>query len=142
MSKILLPVLLVFGFIFMFLLYQNRSSPKIWEAIIVSFCVISVALLFVTNDQPIKKLINPLYFVTKEDNSFLFFNDKPVLSEYYLKRSAMFNGYRRRLLKTGEDFFENNKAIVDMQVMAVIEYLFLRYHGAWHVKKGRNGVSR
>jgi len=138
MSKILSPVLLGIGFIMVFLLYQNRSSPKIWEATIVSFGVIIVALLFVTNDQPIKKLITPVYFMTKEDNSFLFFIDKPVLSQHYMRRGAMFGGYEHRLSESEEksdlDFFENKKSIVDMQVMAVIEHLFLHYKRAWYVK--------
>ena len=96
------------GCFLLFLLYENRSSPRIQEATVVVAIVTIGALFFVARGGLLQKSIYSAYFISKKDQVPLFFADTPVLGQHYLFQGVIFSHYQKRLAdqkkKTSFDF--------------------------------------
>jgi hypothetical protein len=135
LKNIALPLLFVFSFILLAILYLNRDSPKLWEAMPVSIGVLLAAFFYVTQDQPIERQITPIYFLVKKQNYVPFFPDYSVLRKYYIQQELIFGDYLKHKGESTIDFSEDHKAMVDFHAIAVLHHLLNWYHHEWNVKK-------
>lgn len=153
MSKAI-PILLFLGGCFLlWLLYLNRSSSKIQEAIVIIAIVIIGALFFVTKGESLQETIHSAYFINNKRQTPVFFSLAPGLGQHYQFQNVIFNNYQKRLSnqekKISFNFPLNSKPIVDLQAIAILNHLFMFYSNYWYVERvskeipgGRMGTSR
>lgn len=138
MSKAIPIVLLGLGCFLLFLLYENRSSPRIQEATVVIAVVMIGALLFVARGGSLQKSIYSAYFINKKDQVPLFFAGTPILGQHYLFQGVIFGHYQKRLAdqkkKTSFDFSSDYNPLVDLQAIAILNHLFTFYSNQWYAK--------
>lgn len=139
MSKTMPIILLLAGYVLLWLLYLNRSSPKIQEATIVIAGVMIGALFFATKGESLRKTIYSVYFVSNKDQVPLFFYNIPVLGQHYLFQDAIFSRYQKRLSdqarKISFDFPSESKPLVDLQGISILNHLLMFYSNYWYVEK-------
>lgn len=137
-------LLVVIGFL-LFLLYQNRSLPRIQEATAVIAVVAIGALLVVARGGSLQKSIYSAYFISKKDQVPLFFADTPVLIHHYLFQGAIFSHYQKRLAdqkkKTSFDFSSDYNPLIDLQTIAILDHLLKFYRNTWYVKREMKEVA-
>ena len=138
MSKAIPIVLLALGCFLLFLLYENRNSPRIQEATVVVAIVTIGALFFVAREGLLQKSIYSAYFISKKDQVPLFFADRPVLGQHYLFQGAIFSHYQKRLAdqkkETSFDSSSDYNPLVDLQAIAILNHLFTFYSNQWYAK--------
>ncbi|GEM_PF-3552257 len=131
-------LLLVAGWVLLWVLYQNRSASKIQEATVIIAGIIIGALVVITKSEPIKKTITPVYFLSTKEKKLLFF-DAPVLTSHYLQMGIIYNNYVRRKTDakqdTSFDIPKEHKPILDLQVVAILNHLSQFYGRTWYVER-------
>jgi hypothetical protein len=97
------------------------------------------AFFYITQAEPIRRQITPLYFLVKEKKKVPFFPDYPVLSSHYLDQEVIFGHFAKRVSNLNEnneiDFSKNREAIVDLHVMAVLNHFCKFYSREWNISK-------
>lgn len=133
--------LLIIGCLLLGLLYVNRGAPKIMEVTVVIAITVIGALIFIMTNEPIRRTITPIYLVNSKDQTFLFFwKTNPVLTRHYLCQHILFSGYLHELSRTNKsvtfDFAKGErKAVIDLQVIAILDHLSRNYRNRWYIDR-------
>ncbi|MBU3943045.1 hypothetical protein KKA24_03615 [Patescibacteria group bacterium] len=142
MQKVVPLILLLFGFGLLWILYLNRSSSRIQEATIITAGVIIAALLFVTKAEYFEQSVSSVYFVDLKQKDFVLFGNVPILMRYYMEDSIILTKYKERQEKLKKDthfnFPADHKAVLDMQAIAILEYLGSYYQSGWYVTSSQS----
>lgn len=137
MSKVIPLILFLIGCFLLWLLYLNRSSPRIQEATGVIAAVIIAALLFVMKGELLQKTIHSVYFINNKDQIPLFFIGTPVLGQRYGFQSVIFGNYQKRMSdqnkKTSFDLPSGKKPLVDFQAIAILDHI-CRWYPSWYAE--------
>ena len=142
MTRIFTIILLFICFILLFLLFLNRGSSKIQEAIVVVTTVIIGASLYVCKPYQLEKNITSVFFVDQKersDNKILFFSEVPILNRFYIDDEFIYENYINKSTKDKVtvkfDFHNDHSPIIELQNIAILERLFELYNKSWYAKR-------
>ncbi len=138
MTTVIPFMLLLMGWGALWLLYLNRSSSKMHEATIVLAITILGALAIILKGEPIEKRIHVVYFANIKENAPAFF-DVPILEFYQRNQNMIYNMYKDEMEKQKKefsfDFKDSHQSFVDLQLMTIVNHLFLYYSRDWFVER-------
>jgi len=131
---------ILFATLLILILWMNRGHSKIQEVtifVIITLTVtVSATLIFSNTSELYKRDISVAYFLSNRTKEPLFFS-APVLTHYNLGHSVIYGNLVGDVNEKdkGKKIQDNGKFFSDLQVAAIMNYLFMNYHHNWLVEK-------